>query len=416
MSGSEFIKICPKCGEKHELRGKALTRALTCKKCNVYFRVGQGNSSTVEFHHAEPQALPIGAKGRVDDYLYEVMGFVVKQETKYHYTWREYLVFNPFRGYAFLSEYNGHWNFVWPVESDPRTDSSGDSFLSEGNDYQLYQRYTAQVVQARGEFFFDVFDLTASTMNYEYISPPYLYALEKNDDSVIWCKGEYFSREDIAEAFSVDKSTLPSKEGVGYTQPFKSAFSAQSLIAITVFLVLLTFVLQLFINNSAKEKVVFHADYTTLDVKDQKMIVTPSFELEGTRSLEVYLSAPLSDDWFFGEFSLINETDGSEYNFSKEIEYYSGVEDGYQWSEGSRHGEAFLSQIPAGKYHLNIYPEFSAKNSAFSIVVTHDVPMYVNFFVTSLALIAFPAFFFIRKNLREKARWSDSEYSPYHYE
>jgi hypothetical protein len=375
MSGNNFTVTCPSCSTVNTLRGKAMTLALTCKNCKIYFRTGDWDSSTVEFAYEEPQALPLGAKGRIDGFLYEVIGFVIKQEFKYHFRWREYLIFNPFRGYAFLSEYNGHWNFVWPIEENPLLHKADDTITYEGEMYHLFQAYYAKVVHARGEFFFDVFDITASTTNKEFIAPPYMLALEKSDDSILWCKGEYFTPNEIATAFSVPISALPSREGIGYTQPFRSPYSKNALIVFTVIALLFTFVLQLTINNSASNKVVYSGVFTKEEMTDQKLIVTPSFELTGgTKSLEIFISAPIANDWFFSEFTLVNETDGTEYNFAKEIEYYYGTEDGYGWTEGSKNGEAFLSQIPEGKYHLNIYPEFSFNNNAFDVTVKRDVP------------------------------------------
>ena len=28
------------------------------------------------------------------------------------YSWREYLLFNPYKGFRYLTEFDGHWNFV----------------------------------------------------------------------------------------------------------------------------------------------------------------------------------------------------------------------------------------------------------------------------------------------------------------
>jgi len=412
MSGNNYTITCPHCGFANNLRGRAMTIALTCQSCHIYFRVGAWDKATVEFQHVEPQEIPIGAKGRIEGVLYEVMGFVVKEEGKYHYRWREYMLFNPFQGYAFLSEYNGHWNFVWPIENSlhPR----GTEFKYKDSSYRLYQKYTAQVVYARGEFFFDVVDITASTVNHEYIAPPSLVALEQSEDSVLWCEGEYLSRKEVAAIFSMPKNQLPSVSGIGYTQPFGTSFSDQALILLTAFLLLFLLLIQVVFNNTDDDKVVFQADFSKASLNNQKMLVTPSFELkDGTKSLEVNIYAPLSNDWFFGEFSLINENTETEYNFTKDIEYYSGYEDGYSWTEGSRTGDAFLSRIPSGKYHINIYPEFSGTNGSFTVTVRRGAPMYSNFFVTSIAMAIFPVFYFIRRRYREQKRWSDSDYSPY---
>ena len=414
MSGNKYTLTCPKCKTGIEPRGQAMTLAMTCKSCRLYFRSGKWNQATVEFLHTEQQALPIGAKGRFDDFLYEVMGFVVKEESKYRYRWREYLLYNPYRGYAFLSEYNGHWNFVWPIEDDPRIHVSDHHFKYEDHNYDLYQKYTAQVVYASGEFFFDVVDITASTVNYEYIAPPFMLAMEQSDDSLLWCKGQYFTRAEIASAFSLPKGNLPGQTGMGYTQPFNASFSNSALISFTVMIILLTLVIQLVLNNTAEDKIVFQGEFDRSQLTDQKILVSPSFTLDtGPQSLEVLVYAPLSNDWFFSQFTLVNENDKTEYNFTKEVEYYSGVDEGTSWSEGSRSGEAFLSKIPAGRYHLNIYPEFSPRNQTFSVVVRRDIPMYSNFFIVCLGFLVFPVFYFIRRNYREQKRWSESDYSPY---
>jgi hypothetical protein len=417
MSGSSHQIACPQCGAFHELRGKAMTVAATCKSCKIYFRTGTWERATAEFRHTEYQAIPLGAKGRIENYLYEVLGFIVKEETRYKYRWREYFLFNPFRGYAFLSEYNGHWNFIWPIENDPRVNTGDDDFYYGDieQEFRLYQKYTAQVVFATGEFFFDVMDMTANTVNHEYIAPPHMFALERSDDSVLWCQGEYFFPEEIARIFSLPRKKLPSTSGIGYTQPLNTSFSEKSLILFTFVALLITLSAQLFFNNSAQDQVILRGDYSRVDLKDeQKMFVTPSFTLnDGTKNLEIFLDAPLTNDWFFGEFALINEDKGIEYNFTKEIEYYSGYEDGEAWSEGSKSGEAILSQIPSGRYHLNIYPEFSVANSSFSLEVRRDVPTTMNFWITCLGLLAFPIFYYIRKHYREQSRWADSDYSPY---
>lgn len=415
MSGSDFTVACPKCQTNISLRGKAMTLALTCPSCNVYFRRGKWEKGTDEFNRTQVHALPLGSKGRIDGHLYEVMGVVTKWEVKYRYEWREYFLFNPYRGYAFLSEYNGHWNFIWPIESEPTDNKSTTSdFYVDGNHFQLYQRYQSKVIYASGEFFFDVVGMVDDTTNYEYIAPPHLMALEKNTDSVLWCQGIYMTRNEVADAFKIPASQLPAKSGIGYTQPFVGTFNDESLITLTVVAFLALIFVQIFLNTIATEKVVFKATYDRNELKDQKLVATPVFELQGgTRSVEMTIHAPLQNDWFFGEFTLVNETDGTEYNFTKEVEYYSGYEGGESWSEGSTTGTAFLSQIPAGRYHINIYPEFSFSNNSFDIIVAHDVPVYTNFFFACIALLLFPAGFFLLKRYREQRRWKDSDYSPY---
>jgi hypothetical protein len=109
----------------------------------------------------------------------------------------------------------------------------------------------------------------------------------------------------------------------------------------------------------------------------------------------------------------VNEADGTEYNFTKEVEYYHGYEGGESWTEGSRQGEAFLSKIPQGKYHINIYPEFGSTDHSFSLTVRRDIAFESNLFVAFLLLLVFPVGYSIYRYSYEKRRWSESDYSPY---
>lgn len=414
MSGNEHTLTCPKCKTNNKVRGKAMTLAMTCTNCNKYFRRGGWNKEVTTFGSKYDQAIPLGAKGRIDGTLYEVMGFAIKKETKYKYTWREYLLYNPYFGYCFLSEYNGHWNIVWSLENELHTNFADSDINFENNTYRLYQKYQAEVIYANGEFFFDVVDITGSTNNWEYISPPFLIALETSEDSELWCQGEYLTPDEVAKAFKISVSKLPEKTGIGYTQPIATSFSERSLIILSVFLGLTLIFIQIFFNRMAEEKVVYKGGFNQSALTDQKFFVTPTFNLEGgTKSIDILVQAPVSNDWFFGEFSLINEDTGEEINFTKDIEYYSGYEGGESWSEGSSQAEAFISRVPEGRYHLNIYPEFSTNTHEFYVEVRRGIATNSNFWITLFGLSLFPGGYYARKRYLEGKRWSDSDYSPY---
>ncbi|HEY9008740.1 MAG TPA: DUF4178 domain-containing protein [Ohtaekwangia sp.] len=420
MSGNNYTVTCNHCKTVNTVRGKAMTLAMTCSGCGYYFRLGSWNdAASVSFITKEEPAIPVGAKGRFDGVIYEVMGFVVKQETKYHYSWREYLLFNPYEGYAFLSEYNGHWNFIWPIEENPRPIGGLRDYEVDYDElqYRIFQKYNATVQYARGEFFFDVVDMTDATFNREYIAPPFLLAVEESSDSVLWCKGEYCTRKEIAAAFNIPVSKLPGKKGRGYIQPMSTSFKDESLITLSLFLLIVVALAQIILSHSLEETVVFNGDFDQKAMNDQKMLVSNSFDVNGSMgNLQFELYAPLTNDWFYADFSLISETTGVEYNFSKDIEYYSGIEDGESWSEGSTKGTALISQIPGGRYHVNIYPEFSTSYQTFSMKVTRNVSMFFNFWITILLLMIFPIYYFIRKRMVEVNRWSESDYSPYYSE
>lgn len=416
MSGKSLLtSTCPHCKEENVVRGKALTLAMTCQFCETYFTRGNWTDVDVKFNDITVPTLAIGSKGKIDGLTYEVMGFVVKYVRKYRFKWREYTLYNPVDGLAFLSESDGHWNFVRPLKDDPKGTKRGLSFTYGGNNFNLYQKYKAEIVFAKGEFCFDIFSMASKTLVEEYIAPPYILSLESDSESYRWFDGAYMDSKEVAFIFGIPAAKLPPKVGRGYTQPFISAFTKESLMLVCLLLGALLFGIQIYLHITSENDIVFEQKFYRNTLKEgQKMFVTPSFTLEGdSKSLVMELYAPLNNDWFFGDFILVNEDDLSEYEFSKEIEYYHGSDDEGSWSEGSKKGSAFLSRIPKGRYHMNIYPEFSFSSKEFTITLIRDVSNMSNFWITFLVLSIFPIFYFGRHHYIESARWSDSDYSPY---
>jgi len=406
---------CPKCKHLNVPKGKALTLALTCEKCNLYFCT-QSNIHD-EFRDRYAPVLAVGSVGEIEGVKYRLMGFTVKRERKYRYIWHEYFLFNPNVGIAFLTLYDGNWNFLKPYSKHPWLFSSVvDPHIEEGK-FRLYAKYKAELLFASGEFFTDIIDVTESSTHYEHINPPYILNFEDNHHHLSAYLGAYISPAEVAEAFGVSLEKLPKKKGMGYTEPLLLSFEESTLLRITGIAFVLAVFVQFIFSSSALNESVFQAHFNEANLNGQKMFSTKSFELKGgVKNVEFKISAPISNDWFFAEYSLINEQNNEEYVFTNEIEYYYGREDGESWSEGSNEGDAFLSSIPEGKYHINIYPEFSLSNHEFTIRVYRDVPFFSNLFVFLFILLLFPVGFYVYKNRRERKRWEDSDFSPYTYD
>lgn len=419
MAGNDkpITHSCPRCHAANTPKGKALTVAMTCTGCGTYFCV----HSTIndKFKNVHPPAIPLGSRGVFDGKTYEVYGFSVKREKKHRYNFREYFLFNPYHGIAFLSEYDGHWNFLKPYTNHPwsleYTDE--DPFVN-GSTFRLYARNRVEVLYATGEYFNDMIAVAEDSEHWEHIAPPFLLTYEQSKTMVSSFLGKYKSREEVAAAFKIPKEKLPAKKGMGYTQPLVGSFTPSALIAVTLISILLAFGMLMFSFNQAAEENLFHRMYDRSELKDStKMFSTPTFELKGTKNLMLQIYAPVENDWFFAEYSLINDGTDEEYVFTKEVEYYFGYTDGENWSEGSKTTEVFLSSVPPGKYHFNIYPEFSPTSKGqFQVAVFHDTKFYSNFWILVLGLCAFPAVYFLYRHHKEVRRWSDSDYSPYESE
>src|SRR5580692_917671 len=114
---------CPNCGGPVVLRGFGYALTVVCQQC---FSVLDASTpelkilQQIEARYRRTPIIPLGTRGMIAGVRWETIGFqrrrVQEEET---YEWSEYLLFNPYRGFRYLIEYQGHWTFVTPLELMP---------------------------------------------------------------------------------------------------------------------------------------------------------------------------------------------------------------------------------------------------------------------------------------------------------
>src|ERR1019366_2069224 len=109
----------------------------------------------------DPPLIPLGTRGTIRGTAYEAVGF---QRRTIHvdgvpYSWHEYVLFNPHKGFRYLTEYNGHWNDVSPPTV---------SYL--GETYRHFQTAKAATSFVLGEFPWQVRVGESSDVS-DYVSP-----------------------------------------------------------------------------------------------------------------------------------------------------------------------------------------------------------------------------------------------------
>ncbi|MFY7731875.1 MAG: hypothetical protein ACOVSR_00230, partial [Bacteroidia bacterium] len=134
-------------------------------------------------------------------------------------------------------------------------------------------------------------------------------------------------------------------------------------------------------------------------------------------ALQFDIVSNVDNNWFGVTIELINHNTGDRFEVDKTVEFYSGVDGGESWSEGSKSESLFMSQVPAGTYHINLYPEWGSINkdlNNFEIWVYEDVPMWSNFWVTLIVAAIIVIIHYIRFRIFESNRWMESNFdSPY---
>jgi hypothetical protein len=364
-------------------------------------------------------SLPLGARGRWKGKLYEIIGFQRRTIVVdgFPYDWFEYLLFNPYAGYRYLTEYEGHWNDVILCQALPEhMEGSGYSekptVRYQGRAFSHFQTADARTTYIAGEFPWQV-RINDLAKTRDYISPPFILSSESTEAETTWSIGEYTSGKDVFKAFN-PKQNAPAPVGIFANQPSPWGGSVGEAWKTGGFLLAAAFVVLFLAVILSSNKIVFRENYTFSSAnRGEPSFVTETFRLEGrTSNVEIDINSNVDNSWAYLSMALINSDTGDAYDVGREVSYYHGYDEDGSWSEGSRNDEVTLPHVPPGNYYLRVEPEVGPSSSAaYTITVRRDVPSFLWFLIATGALIIPPALISFRSYRFEFQRWQDSDYA-----
>jgi hypothetical protein len=393
------------------------TKVVACASCSSILDAQDPNLRVLERAeravHITPK-IPLGSRGQWRGALHEVIGFQQVSITvdQVRYAWYEYLLFNPYTGFRYLTEYDGHWNDVVTVRGLPASAKPGDAATTQfaGRSYRHFQTATATTTYVLGEFPWEVRRGDAVTAS-DYVDPPRMLSSESAERETNWSLGEYVDGTEIWRAFKLPGSPPPVR-GIFANQPspYAARGSLWPVFGLLAGLLLLLLLARLVTAGSAT---VYSGarDFTRAD-SGNAVFVTPTFELAGGEAnVSVELETDLDNSWMYVNYALINESTGAAYDFGREVGFYSGYDEG-SWTEGSRRDRARIGGIPGGRYFLRVESELppGARTVHGSLRVRRDVPSFVPFLLALIALLVPPLFLTFRSYGFEVRRWAESDH------
>jgi len=403
---------CLQCGGPVTQRGLLQTTSIVCPSCGAVIDISDENMRVLSTFVSKAKvtpAIPLGARGTFPDGVFEVIGFMrrfVKVEGVSYY-WREYLLFNPYKGFRWLSEYNGHWNYIKTTYFRPKSVGTGH-MIFKGVEFRHFQSAQASVDYVIGEFPWIV-QAGESCLVQDFVAPPQILSREQTDNEVTYSVGHYVEPEQIAKAFKMT-SGLPARIGAGASQPSPVAQTAASVLRLSAILVGIAVLIQVLLLVASQNKLAYTHSFAFDPAAPEKSVVSDVFELSGHRSnVLVRSNAIVNNNWIYLSMALINDDTGTAYDFGRELGYYYGSDSDGSWSEGAQSDDAFLPAIPAGHYYLRIEPEGVAATS-YSVRIYRDVPRWWLFLLT-VGLLLLPAIVVLwRRHSFEYLRWSESDH------
>jgi len=428
---------CASCGAPQELRAGPRSQVLICAYCDSTidltdptFKVLHQYQQRIKF---EP-FVPLGARGTLRDETLECIGYMRRTVTieGIDYTWSEYLLHNPYKGYRWLTEYNGHWSLVKEcpalplgpgglIADDP---PQGGSINYMGTPFKHFQSASARVTYCIGEFYWRVAQ-DDRAMAHDYVNPPYTLSCELAGDDVTWSLSEYVAGREISQAFKLP-NVLPTV-GVAPNQP--NPIDVKRLWTDYALFCALSFLLTLVFAMFCADKQVFEKTWLFNANEKERATVTDFFELGGrSANVEIDVKTNLDNRWAFFQLALINAQTNTAIDFGVDASYYHGVEDGESWSEGSADAEAVVPSVPAGRYYLRIDPESGTGDSPdayqqgqpepgaelfhYAVTVRRDVVQWWYMLVIWIVLLPWPIIQSIRRASFEGRRWAESDHAP----
>jgi Zn finger protein HypA/HybF involved in hydrogenase expression len=410
---------CPQCRGPLSIQAPDKSERMTCPNCGSFLDINQGKLRYLDLPKLQPlkPLIPLGAEGEFEGKKMKMLGFLERSvwAEGVRYPWQEYLIYHPDAGFHWLVVNKNHWNYVKPL---PPGSVQVNALIGQATfadkTFKIFDYGKAVVDYVSGEFYWKVTvgELVDAT---DYIAPPLMLSSEQTPSEISWSLGAYIQREQIEKAFNLPQGTLAEPYDVGATQPYTGV--GNEILTYWGIFTLITLVLWVFFAITSTNRVVLSKSYLLPKLANPtdstQIIFTDPFELGGRKNLYIVARSPVNNSWFYFEGDLINEETGLVQSFSIPIEYYSGVDDGESWSEGSQESTMFISSLPAGKYTLRLESQWSSwqQDADLSLEIRQGIartwhPIFVLFL-----LILIPIYALIKKSRFESKRWADSPFN-----
>lgn len=408
---------CGHCGAAVELRALQHTRAVVCTTCGAILDPRDPNVHILQqaqLRESIQPAIPLGTRGDWQGHPWEVVGFQRRsiEVDGERYSWDEYVLFNPYRGFRYLSHYGGHWNDIRTVRELPEPLRSGrrPKVSYRGDTYEHFQGAVARTDFVLGEFPWRV--RAGDTVKVDdYSAPPKLLSSERTDDETTWSIGVYTVGAEIWQAFSAP-GTPARPTGVFANQPNPHSARLRTMVGTFILSVALLALLLVGRLITADREELLSGKYAYQPNEPESAFVTEPFAVREPGTVELSMSADLLNTWIDLDLALINIETGTAWNVARELSYYSGTDSDGPWTEGSRQGRLLLPRVPAGQYYLRVEPdsEKTSQRVPYTIRVRRDVPSLLPYGVALLVLFVPTLVTAMRSSSFELRRRQESDY------
>ena len=407
---------CPNCNAPVDLRVPGEAQRVVCGYCNTLLDLSNGALAVLAKLESKAQpAIPLGTKGTFGDGELTVIGYVQRSASVDGNWWpfEEYLLHAPGVGFRWLVCSDGAWSYVQPIAPGAvEVRPSGPRY--DGVKFRHFQWAPLRVDQVLGEFYWQV-TAGETVQGDDYVAAPAMLSKETTGSEENWSLGTYLTPAQVQHAFGDQNLSLPRPQGVAPNQPDPWAKAATPM---SFGFVALMFAAIVFSALATDTHVYEHdvpigpapAAAQPDSAEAASVFFSDPFPLAGGKNIEIALADyGLSNNWVYVAADLVHEASGSVVGVDATLEYYSGVEDGESWSEGSRGTSEVLGPQPAGSYVLRVEGQQGGQSNASVHVTVRQNVFRTRWLLWAFAILGVPALIVgLMSYSFEKRRWENS--------
>ena len=380
---------CPSCGAALEIRSFGNALNVVCPNCLAVLDAKDPNLQILQQAQSRekiPPLIPLGSRGTLSGVKYDVIGFQVRTagEADDSYQWQEYLLFNPYHGFRYLTEYNGHWNFVRTLQALPEPIFKRQVRYA-GEAYTRLSEADASTSYVIGEFPWQV-RVGEVVQVKDYVHTPRLLSSESTAAETVWSLGTYITGAEIWKAFALQGAS-PAAVGVFENQPSPYVGKIGSLWKTSLGLIAAALVLTALVSVMAGTKDIYTQNFALTTAA----AVTAPFEVGGFVSNLQIVTRNHGSESLYVRYSLIDQQNGHATIFGRDV-YRDDI--------------ATVPSVGRGRYYIRA--EADRLPASFDIRVRRGVPSMAFFWITALLLLAPPVARTWQKLSFEKRRWQEN--------
>ena len=405
---------CGNCGGPIRLHAPDATRRVTCAACGSLHEV---EGTTFRFLETLEQgvrpAIALGKRFHYASTQWQIVGWMERSVTSQgiRYPWQEYLAYDASEGFRYLVESKGHWLWATPDPASGRGVPSDSQATVEdkGTTYRLFAHDQARVDAVAGEFPWAV-AIGETCHSFDYVAPPFGLSCELDEGEVQWSRAEGLEAGAVAAMFP--GVTLPATSGVGMLAPNPYRGLGQSLRrGLLAAFVLLVIAVVLRPTREVLDQSFVLPPRAAVSPTEGVVVVTPPFELHGSRRITVDLKAtpPLyayAD--IVGDLLDVHDVVVDSFRAAS----YSDLDDDGA-PTGQAEADVALGHVEPGTYRLRLdVIASSAEMNDIGVRIREGGVPWGGFFFALLVVVLLGIPFFVLRGLFESRRYAASDFSP----